>query len=153
MEYEIKLTNKYIEKNELFFFDLLKNEEPLKYGDYVKNILSYPSLISLPEYLNNFIKELDYDISEYSSIIFGELKNDEGRILIPSGMVGFSIFDDRTLISKLEFYTLCLQMANKSLEAVNLFNLKEKNIVDDNWIISIKNLIPMIEEKIKEYEI
>ncbi|MFN7911682.1 MAG: hypothetical protein ACK5QC_07635 [Bacteroidota bacterium] len=153
MEYQIKLTDKFFKKNELFFFEVVKNGESLKYGDYVSNILSYPTLISLPEYLKNFINELDYDISEYSSIMFGEDRNDEGEIVIPKNMVGFSIFEDRTLISKSEFYNLCLQMANIALEAAEMFNLKNRNIVDDNWIGSIKDLVPKIEEKIKNYEI
>jgi hypothetical protein len=152
MEYQIKLTDKFFKKNELFFFEVVKNGESLKYGDYVSNILSYPTLISLPEYLKNFINELDYDISEYSSIMFGEDRNDEGEIVIPKNMVGFSIFEDRTLISKSEFYNLCLQMANIALEAAEMFNLKNRNIVDDNWIGSIKDLVPKIEEKIKNYE-
>jgi hypothetical protein len=144
MNYNIGLNPEFKEKEKLF--NVLINDEVLNTFNPI-GIMSM-DISKVPFFLKNALKERDYDIIDYSRISFGEYEFDN-EILVPEGMVSFSIFDDRTLLFKKEFYILCLELATKSLEAVEKFNLKQKNEVDNNFIEEIKNIIPQLEEKIK----
>jgi hypothetical protein len=75
---------------------------------------------------------------------------DEGILYIPVDKVVLSEYEDSILFSKVEFFKLCLQFAHKALEAMEVFNLKEKGIVDKKWEEEIKELIPKIEDKVKD---
>ena len=48
----------------------------------------------------------DYSQTEYSWILFGEVKNDDNEIFVPIDKVGFSLFDDVALVSKRDFFSV-----------------------------------------------
>ena len=50
------------------------------------------------------------------------------------------------------FFQLCIEIVEKLLEAVNIFNLKEKEIVNSEWIIKMTEFIPGLKAKAKTFE-
>ena len=64
-------------------------------------------------------------------------------------MVETFILDTITLLTKAEFFDIVLQLAKKALEAVTIFHLKEKGLVDDVWISKVKAAIPQLKAKLK----
>lgn len=149
MKYQIALNLKFnLDEAKTSLFNILIDDKIL---DSYNPIGIMPSIKTknIINFFENVINEKDYSEMEYSWVIFGEDKNDEGEIVIPKNMVGFSIFDDRTIISKVDFFQLCLQMAEKAIEAVNVFKLKEEKIINEEWIANIKDVIPLLQKKIK----
>jgi len=146
MSYNIVLNPKYKGTDKLF--NVLIDGEKLSNFNPLGIICM--EIKKIPSFLNTVIAEKDFDIIDYSRISFGEYEFD-GEILVPKGMVSFSVFDDRVLLPKNEFFDLCLQLAYKSLEGVDEYNLKQKNIIDEKWMEAVKIIIPQLEEKIKSY--
>lgn len=140
MNYSIEINVNFTETNKLF--NILIDGKILNTFNPIA-IMSL-DIEKVPLFLQSVIDEKDYDVMDYSRISFGEYEFD-GEILVPKGMVGFSVFDDRTIISKKDFLELCLQLGMKSLEVFEKFDLKVDGTVRDD----INKLIPLLEGKIK----
>jgi hypothetical protein len=150
MNYKIILEDRSQKLGIPYYWRISKNGNPLEYEDLTDIFLSRKSVSYIPVLLNNYCKEVNCYANE-EAILFGEAFNDLGELIVPKFMVGFSLFIYITLLNIKDFYILCLDFAEKAIAAVRMFGLKEKEIVNDEWIESIKKLIPKIKEKIFEY--
>jgi hypothetical protein len=110
-------------------------------------VLASIKIKDIPSFLEDAIKEKGLQ-EEYSGYHFGPVTEGE-NILLPKGMVNVFIMDTNTIITEREFYDTVLQIARKALEAVDVFQLREKGLVNDFWIGRIKHAIPQLENKFK----
>ncbi|MGZ4054944.1 MAG: hypothetical protein ACXVPU_16600 [Bacteroidia bacterium] len=150
MNYKIILTDVYLKKGIDSFFSIEKDGKPLSPENLVGNLVIVP-LNKMPLFFESILDEKDFSHVEYSWILFGEVRNDDNEIFVPKGQVGFSVFEEITLIDKKDFFHLCVEFAEKAIEAVNVFDLKDRKIVDDEWIIKINELIPKLKKKYELY--
>ncbi|MFL1897212.1 hypothetical protein ACJRPK_16030 [Aquimarina sp. 2-A2] len=154
MEYELVLTDKYLsdnEKNKILFEIKRIDNKPIDSYNNLIGLLPTVKIENYPSFLFDVSQEFDYSQMEYSQIIFGEYKDEDGQIKVPLNYVGFNVMDDITLTDKSQFFNLVLQFAEKALKGVNEFQLIDKKIVDDNWVKSIIEIIPQIKLKIEQY--
>jgi hypothetical protein len=101
----------------------------------------------IPHFIEKVLEETGFH-QEYSGFSFGPVI-DEGRTIVESGYVKLYILNTDTILTEREFFEVTLQLANKALEAVDQFQLKEKKIIDNNWIEKVKLFIPALQTKIK----
>jgi hypothetical protein len=146
INYQLRLRLDGLNNEAQTLFEVLCNDSPIGYDPI--SILTSIKIDKYPDFLQNMTQEKDYSGMEYSWILFGEVRNDENEIFVPKNKVGFAIFEDITLIDKKDFFGICLNFAEKAIEAVDLLKLKEKQFVDNCWIEKIKDLIPLIKNKI-----
>lgn len=151
MEYKLIITREYIDKGVYRLFNIERKDGQLIdiYSDLI-NAIAFIKIDKIPEFLKNMVLERSMQISEYTFIHFGEILEDN-IIQVPADCVGIFLMDAKTIVQKRFFFELTLELAQKSLMAVNLFNLRDSEFVDEKWVESIKLVIPEIEEKIKSY--
>ena len=151
MKYRIVLTDEYIEKGYDLYWRTEYLNTKLHTNDLVNNLVSI-KIVGVVERIQNCLLENDITLMMYEGILFTEYvdENSGMEVSIPENKVVFTSLDILFFMFKVEFFKLCLQFANKALEAMEVFGLKEKGIVDDKWEQEIKDLIPKIETKVKE---
>lgn len=104
------------------------------------------------EYYIDFLSNITQKIGigyNTSSVDFGPYTAtgwDDDDISIPENQVLLETFVGSSFLDIFDFYSLCLQFTQKALEAVNVFKLKEKGIVDDQWIQQIQSFISTLEK-------
>lgn len=118
--------------------------------DFNKEGIGFIPSIKLQDYIPFFdevIREggMSYN---YSGFNFGPIV-EEGKVWLEGGLVEIYVMDAKTILTKREFFELALEFANKAIEAVDILDLKGKGIVDDAWILRIKEAIPQLEAKLK----
>ncbi len=121
------------EKNGIYFFGVIR-------------VIDY-----LP-FLQNAINRSSAGYNNTSSAHFGPYEAigiDEDDYSIPENQVLLSTYTGHTFLSLLDFYNLCLQLVEKSLEAVELYDLKGKGVVDDKWVKEMQEMTPKIKEVIR----
>ncbi|SFD54315.1 hypothetical protein SAMN05518672_102364 [Chitinophaga sp. CF118] len=104
----------------------------------------------IPVLLKNILERGGQN-SEYCGIDIGPMI-DADIIWIDEGLVRIYVMDTGTVITYKEFYELSLQIAEKALEAMTVFQLKEKGKVDDKWEDDIRKCIPLLKEKLALYQ-
>jgi len=73
---------------------------------------------------------------------------DEEGVIIKEGEVLIVTYVSEKTISVSDFHKLSYEFGNKALEAVEFFNLKEKGLVDDNWISRIQKALVKIKSEL-----
>ncbi|SFD54363.1 hypothetical protein SAMN05518672_102366 [Chitinophaga sp. CF118] len=105
----------------------------------------------IPILLKNILEDGEGYASEYSGFTMGPMT--EGDIIwLDQGLVRVFVMDTHTIITYKEFYELSLQIAEKALEAMTIFELKEKGKVDDKWEEDIRKYIPLLKEQLALFQ-
>lgn len=131
-------------------FDIERiDREPIDfYNNPIVNIGAV-QISNIPAFLTSSITEKGYDYNN-SGMSFGPVT--DGDIELASkDSVMFYVMDVTAVVSKLEFFLLLKELSQKALEAVDLFDLKARGLVDDKWVQDVKELLPALEEKIQQY--
>ena len=146
-KYLITLNDQYMEKFSIPFDICYSNGEEIDFNNEGIGLIPSVEIKNIPDYLYSMIEEKSFHREE-SGIFFGPI-TEGNEIIVEKGSVDVHIMDTSTIISKKEFFEILLQMAHKALEAVDVFQLKEKRLVDHWWIDRVKYAIPQIEAKLK----
>ena len=101
----------------------------------------------IPVFFKNVINESEMSY-EYSGFCFGPI-TELDKVWLEDGYVEVWVLDNKTILTKYDFFELALQLANKALEAVDIFDLKATTSINYEWIIKIKESILLLESKIK----
>ncbi|HET6226688.1 MAG TPA: hypothetical protein VFF27_10435 [Bacteroidia bacterium] len=145
--YLISLNSAHVDKHSVLFDMRYANGDEIDFNNEGIGVLSSVKIKDIPSFLEDAINEKGLQ-EEYSGYHFGPVTEGE-KILVPKGLVNVFIMDTNTILTKDEFYDTVLQIARKALEAVDVFHLKDKGIVDDFWTGRIKHAIPKLEAKLK----
>lgn len=103
--------------------------------------------------MENSISRIGRAYADYGAIVFGPWEGspgDESDPPIPDEWVWMGTFSGQNEISDFEFYSLCLQFAEKALDALDVFEMKKQDLINDDWIERIKKTIPKLKERSKQ---
>lgn len=129
-------------------FDMYyENGEEIDFNNEGIGIVSSLKMHEIPHFVEKVLEARGLH-EEYSGFSFGPVE-DEGRMMVEPGHVQLYIMDTDTILTQREFFELALQLVNKALEAVDVFQLKEKKVVDNKWIEKVKSYIPALQAKLK----
>jgi len=123
----------------------LKDNLPEESGMYFFNGLKIDEYLF---FLSNAIQKIGTGYNT-SGVGFGPYTAtgwDSNDISIPENQVLLGTFVGDTFLDILDFYDLCLQLVQTALEAVEVFQLKEKGIVDAQWIQQMQDFIPILDK-------
>ena len=145
--YLISLDQDRMERLSIPFYITYANGNEIDFNKEGIGVLVSVEVKDIPSFIENAIAEKGLQ-EEYAGYSFGPVTEGE-KIWVEAGMVETFILDTITLLTKAEFFDIILQLAKKALEAVTIFHLKEKGLVDDVWISKVKAAIPQLEAKLK----
>jgi hypothetical protein len=128
------------------FYITYSNGEEIDFNTNAIGYVAAKKIEDIPAFLQNVIEEKGQNYNS-SGFWFGPVTEGD-KVWVEAGMVEVYVMDVTTLISFDDFIELSLQLANKALEAVEDFQLKEKGLVDDRWIDGIKIAKLKLEEKL-----
>jgi len=148
----IKVMSKY--KIVLLESRFIKHEKPLyiKYADgseidFNNEGIGYVvtrELAKIPVFLKNIL-EKGYDKSHYSGCMTGPVNLGDDTLLAED-LADVWVMETHTIIPVKDFYDICVQIAEKSLEAITVFNLKASGKIDNQWEEDIKSYLPKLKQ-------
>lgn len=124
-----------------------ENQEEIDFNQEGIGFLVSAKIKDIPLFLERVVEE-DCFSYEYSGFCFGPITEGE-KTLLEKGLVEVYVMDTKTIISNAVMFDISLQLAHRAIEAVEVFHLKEKGLVDDTWIEKVKHSIPQLETKLK----
>ena len=134
--------------NGQFIIKLVYNTgEDLKYEDPALLFQSI-SLEKTLLFLSRAIEE-SYYTEEYKSSVFGPIPEDYDNKEIKANEVRIFYVDMEYTISKKQFYDLCLLLCKMRLIGIERLQLKEKNIIDGQWMDTLQESMEKIENKLR----
>ena len=145
--YLISLSHDRMEKQAIPFEIHYENGDAIDFNQEGIGVISSLELKEIPHFIEKALEETGLH-KEYSGFSFGPVI-DEGKVWVEEGAVELYILDTKTTLTRKEFFETILQLAQKALEAVSEFHLKEKDFVDEVWIEQVKKMIPQLEAKLK----
>ncbi len=124
--------------------DLIDEED----GINLFNVIKVKQYI---HFLGNSLKQIGVGYNESMATTFGPDPGSEWDDIspVPANQVKLETYLGERIILLSEFYKLCLQLVEKSLEAVELYDLKGKGVVDDKWVKEMQEMTPKIKEVIR----
>ncbi|SFD54338.1 hypothetical protein SAMN05518672_102365 [Chitinophaga sp. CF118] len=149
-KYQIILDEERLNRLENPFFMRYANGEEIDFDSEGIGFMLSRRIQEVPGFLKNALEERG-ETAEYCGIIMGPMTDGDDLIWLDEGLVDVYVMDTRTIITYKEFYELSLQIAEKALEAMTVFQLKGKGKVDDKWEDDIRKYIPLLKEKLALY--
>lgn len=150
MYYKLVITNEHLDTEQSRIFDVEKqNGEKVDLYNELICYLPRVEASKIPQLLDLVIQEAGESFDE-SGWHFGPITEGE-KIWVEKGFVEFYVTGYNISYPNKVVFNMALEIARKSLEAVNNLQLKEKGLVDDTWIRSIEESIPKLEAKLNEY--
>lgn len=110
---------------------------------------------SYPSFLEDAYSQIGMSYTDTSGMSFGPYEGDYWDKTEPllKGYVRLSTFTGNTDLELSVFYELCIQFAEKSIEANDFLNLEERSLVDKFWVDRIKLTLLQISEKMKKMKL
>jgi hypothetical protein len=147
MYYKLVITNEYLDTEQNRIFDVEKrNGEKVDLYNELICYLPRVEVSKIPQLLDLVIQEAGESFDE-SGWHFGPITEGE-KIWVEKGFVEFYVTGYNISYPNRVVFNMALEIARKSLEAVNNLQLKEKGLVDDTWIKKVKDSIPKLDAKL-----